>query len=370
MRLLLTGTRAPVALDLARAFRACGHEVHGVDSLKTALPGKALNSFTLCTSPRCQPEVFPRDAGALVNRLRPHLVIPLCEDIFYWAQLSERYGWPIFAPDLATLMRLHSKLSFIGMARSLALAVPETQIYQKDNCNTDRSVLKPEFSRFGARIVVRPKALPNLPDDPANPWLRQDYVAGEDISFHAVARGGRLRAFSAYRSAWRTVGGASYFFEPLPGDICQQLIEVAGHITEALQLTGQFACDVRRDTEGKLWLIECNPRATSGLHLLAADPQALAAAFLNDDGDLLTASAQPACVGAAMWLDGLPKAILSGRLGEWRRDTSRARDVFAGVRWPAMAGAISLVARAALKRQSLASFLTTDIECNRDLTCS
>ncbi|MEI9905481.1 MAG: hypothetical protein WDN06_17210 [Asticcacaulis sp.] len=127
MRILLTGTRAPVALDLARAFRACGHEVHGVDSLRSAVLGGVLDSFSLCASPRRQPEAFARDADRIVNAVRSGLIISLCEDIFYWSRLAESHGWPIFAPGLPVLMRLHSKFAFIELARSLALAAPETQ---------------------------------------------------------------------------------------------------------------------------------------------------------------------------------------------------------------------------------------------------
>ncbi|MEI9905480.1 MAG: hypothetical protein WDN06_17200 [Asticcacaulis sp.] len=115
-------------------------------------------------------------------------------------------------------------------------------------------------------------------------------------------------------------------------------------------------------------MIECNPRATSGLHLLAGDPQALTAVFLHDDGEVLQASSQPACIGPAM-ISGLPKAIVQGRLSEWQHDMRRARDVFAGMRWPALGGAISLMTRAALAGQNLQTFLTADMECNRDLTC-
>ncbi len=370
MRILLTGTRAPVTLDLARAFTACGHEVHGVDSLQNPATAGGMLSFTLCASPRRNPEAFAADADALVGRLRPDLVIPLCEDIFYWAQLAGPRSWPLFAPDLAILMRLHSKFAFIELARSLGLDAPETQRLQGGEAveNTDRSVFKPEFSRFGARLMIRPDR-PPLDHHTANPWLQQGYIPGEDVCLYAIARRGRLRAFSAYRSSWRTRGGASYYFEPMTGHLNQQLISIAARLVASLDLTGQIACDLRLDPDGRLWLIECNPRATSGLHLLAHDPHALAAAFLGDEGGRLDASSEPACVGPAMIFSGLPRALVMGRLRPWRADLARARDVMAGVRWRAFTGAVSLMAQAALAGQGLHTFLTADMECNRDLTC-
>ncbi len=370
MKILLTGTRAPVALDLARAFRACGHAVHGADTWPVAVMKGDLDSFTAVAAPRLRPDAFARDAEALVTRLAPDLIIPLCEDIFYWARLAGPQGWPVFAPDLATLMRLHSKFVFVEMAQSLGLSAPKTQRLQSDSQikNTDRSVFKPEYSRFGSRVLIAPKA-PKLPHDPANPWLQQTLVPGEDICFHAVARKGQIRAFSAYRSAWRTSGGASYYIDPVEENLDQQLIIIAAMLTQSLDLTGQIACDLRLDPDGHLWLIECNPRATSGLHLLAHDPERLAAAFLVDDGDTLLTDGRAACIGPAMILSGWPRAVHEGRLGQWRRDMARTRDVFAGTGSRAYTGAAVLILRAALAGQSLSNFLTADIECNRDLTC-
>ena len=370
MRILLTGTRAPVALDLARAFRACGHDVHGADTWPVAVMAGELDSFTACPSPRFRPDAFVRDAEALMARLKPDLVVPLCEEVFYWAQISGPHGWPLFAPDLTTLMRLHSKFAFIELAQSLGLSVPKTQRLQKDSeiRGANQSVFKPEFSRFGSRVLIGPKAL-ELSHDPANPWLQQTLIPGEDVCFHAIARKGQIRAFSAYRSAWRTSGGASYYFDPVDENLNQQLMIIAATLAQSLDLTGQIACDLRLDVEGRPWLIECNPRATSGLHLLAHDPERLTAAFLTDAADLHLTDGRPACIGPAMRLSGWPRAVRDGRLGPWRRDMARARDVFSGTGHRAYTGAASLIVRAALAGRSLSDFLTADFECNRDLTC-
>ncbi len=366
MRVLLTGTRAPVALDLARSFRASGHEVHGADHFPVVVMAGELAGFTAHAAPRFAFDAFAREAESIVSRIKPDLIIPLCEEIFHWTKASGG-RWPLFAPDLAILMRLHSKFAFIELARSLGLDAPETGHLQ-DTSDVSDKVLKPEFSRFGGQVLVRPKSAPR-DDDPRNPWLAQAYVPGEDLSFHAIASGGQVRAFAAYRSEWRTRGGASYYFDPVEDALSRRLRVMAETLAAALGLTGQFACDVRCDGDDRLWLIECNPRATSGLHLLAHDPAGLAEAFLSDRDDVLLSDGRPACVGPAMRLVGWPKALAEGRLGMWQADIGCARDVFAGKSGAALVGSAQLMLKATLAGKGLSDFLTADFECNRDLTC-
>jgi len=188
------------------------------------------------------------------------------------------------------------------------------------------------------------------------------------MSFHALAIGGTLTAFSAYRSRWRTRGGSSYFFEPVEQATAAHLQTIALHLVEGLGLHGQFGWDLRLAPDGGYWLIECNPRATSGLHLLSHDPEALSAAFYRI-GPVLQMSPQPACFGPAMCLFGLPSAMASGQLPVWRRDIARARDVIEGQRLAVLRDGFRMMLRGLPRGQSLAAGLTADIECNRDLTC-
>jgi hypothetical protein len=355
-RILITGARAPVALDLSRALRMQGHEVWGADVFRTALFGEGLTY----AAPRHDPKGFEKDATGLLKRLKPDLVIPLCEEIYHWAKVPE---CPLFAPDVDTLMRLHSKYEFTQLAAGLGLNVPRTERTMQW---APESVFKPEFSRFGVRVLIRPAHGPSG-DDRYNPWIRQAYIDGEDVCFYAIARGGRLRAFSAYRSAWRTKGGASYYFDPLDPALSARLQTVGATLAGALGLTGQIACDLRLDKAGDLWLLECNPRATSGLHLLAHDAAGLSAAFTGK-GDMLTATTGAVCLGLAMQVYGWPRAMQTGHLRQWRQDMARARNVLKGNTAVALLDSMGFFWQATVRGQGLAEFLTGDIECNHRLS--
>lgn len=367
MNILLTGTRSPVTRDLALAFAACGHQVHGIDSVDGSVARPVLDSFTRCAAPVQQFDRFAEDARTVVDRLKPDLIISLCEDIFYW-RCASMPDWPLFTPDMGVLMQLHSKFAFIALAQSLGLPAPKTQRLDGPTERPEACVFKPEFSRFGVSVRIKPSQAPQAAPT-ANPWLRQDWIDGEDLSAHAITRDGQLRAVAIYRSAWRAKGGASYHFDPVEPEIAPAVEAMMAALASALNLTGQFGCDLRRDRHGQLWLIECNPRATSGLHLLAHDPEGLSAAFTGSGAGVLRART-PACLGPAMWLYGLPQATATGRLDQWCHDFECSRNVLAGRGWAAATDAMAFTVRAVFQGRSLQAAMTADIACDRDLTCN
>lgn len=367
MKILLTGTRSPVTPDLARALAACGHEVHGADCVDGRVARPFLTSFTRVTAPIPRFDAFATDVHRLIGRLTPGLIIPLCEDIFHWRRAAPP-DWPLFAPDLDLLMQLHSKFAFIEQARSLGLPVPETKrLADRTAARPADHVFKSEFSRFGVGTLIRPRQAPR-PAPSGNPWLQQTWIDGEDLSAHVIARDGRLFALAAYRSAWRAKGGASYHFDPVEPALAREIEDLMATLASSLGVTGQFGCDLRRDGDGRLWLIECNPRATSGLHLLTHDPAALCAAFTGNGAGMLR-SHGAACLGPAMWLNGLPRAIATGRTRQWRHDLRHSRDALKGRSMAAAADTMTFALRAMLRGESLQAAMTSDIECNRDLTC-
>lgn len=375
-RVLITGARAAAALDLARDFVAAGWEVHLADCRRSRMAhwSRLTVSHHHYPAPRQQAEAFRCAVTALVAEQRIDLVVPTCEEVFHLAApaLRTALGARLFAPDLAVLRQLHDKLAFARACESWGLPVPESHLLASMEdvarfaAEAPEWVFKPCFTRFGdaALVCPSPEALAQIAPNPQTPWLAQRRIRGSEVCFYAVAHHGALTAFSAYRSDWRLGGGASYAFEPLAGAQAEALRDIAARLAASAGLHGQFACDAIVDAQRQPFLIECNPRATSGVHLLAGSG-ALARAI--GEGVPLEAPVQtPAYLGPAMLVYGLPQAIREGRLRQWARLLACGRDALSrpGDRLP-LAGALADAAR--FMQEGRAHAITTTAATTRDI---
>jgi len=377
---LITGARAPAALDLARTFRAAGHRVHMADCSPcwTARLSKAPEAVHAYASPVSRPQTFATDIDRLLDILKPVLVVPACEEVFHLAALAQRsttLAASLFAPPLETLRTLHSKHLFARACADMGLPVPETWVLN-DSADlaglppSSALVFKPEYSRFGVHALIQPQReqLNAIAISPQRPWVAQRHVAGVEMSFYAIARAGRLTAFCAYGSTWRERGGASYAFEAADARTTAALRDLAGALAAGIVRDGQFACDAIFDADGRPWLLECNPRATSGLHLFTRDP-ALAHAFFGDAPCVEPSNPPFLYLGPAFGLFGLPAALRTGGLAEWRTLRREGRDVIGASddRLPlagALIDSLAFALKAAASGSSLAAAMTADIEWN------
>lgn len=376
-RVLITGARAAAALDLARDFLAAGWEVHLADSRRVRMARWSRLPFRhhLVPPPREAREAFRTRIAALVVQEAIDLVVPTCEEVFHLAApaLGEALGTRLFAPDLATLRRLHDKHAFARACEAWGVPVPETHLLESCadlGCfggEAGEWVFKPCFTRFGDATLVgpSPEALVAVAPAPGALWLAQRRVLGSEACFYAVARHGTLVAFAAYRSGWRLGGGASYAFEPLEAPHAEALQDIAARVAAAAGLHGQFACDAIFDAgSGQPYLIECNPRATSGVHLLTGKG-ALARAIA--DGTPAPAQGpDPAYLGPAMFVYGLPQALRERRLEDWARLLSRGHDAISqpGDRRPILG---AMIDAAGFFREGVKHSISTTAATTRDI---
>jgi predicted ATP-grasp superfamily ATP-dependent carboligase len=371
---LITGARAPVAIDLARAFRAAGCDVVLADSVNPIAARWSKHARVLrLPPPRFAFAAFSEALAALVARERPQLIVPTCEEVFYVAAAAAHHGFEpiVFAPPPAILRQLHSKLDFAQLAAEAGAPAPQTwRITSRDEADAlplapQTLVFKPEFSRFGAATLIGPdmETLGRTNFARAGAWAAQRRVCGEEICIWTACRAGEILAHAAYRPRWRHGKAAAFAFEAVEA---KPVVAAAQRIARHIGATGQLSFDMIMDADGRAWPLECNPRAVSGLHLFDADP-ALARAILGEGPPPATASLR--YLAPAMLLLGLPQALVSARIGEWRADWARGRDVLGrpGDRAPAF-GALADAARFAAvgfsRRRSPAGQTTDDIEWN------
>lgn len=373
---LITGARAPVALDLARAFANAGREVHLADSIapwaaRFVRPRRPLH---LLPPPRFAFAHFSEALARLVDELKLALIIPTCEEVYYIAAAAERRGFAdlVFAPSPAALRQFHSKVAFAQLVGEAGARAPHTQRITsraelaRVEARSSELVFKPEFSRFASHTLVRPTraALRKITPTPAQPWAVQDFIAGEEICIWSAARAGDLIAFAAYRPRWRLGRSASFYFET---DRDPALLAFAAKIAAVTRVTGQLSFDVIRSADGAIAPIECNPRSVSGVHLFDGAP-GLAEALLGGR-PLLSPAADARHLTLAMWMLGAPQALTRGAFSAFRADLARSKDVMAANGGAALAlGATMDATRFALvglsRGRSAAGQSTDDIEWN------
>ncbi|MBL9199481.1 MAG: hypothetical protein JNL39_03200 [Opitutaceae bacterium] len=375
-RVLITGGRAPVAVDLARSFAAAGAYVVVADSAPCFLARatRAAARAVRVPPPREEPRAFARAIREIAVRERIDRIVPTCEEVFYLGRFAAelRDVAELFCADFPQLEQLHDKGRFAALARGLGIGVPETWRLTATTdldavpLRPEELVLKPVFSRFAVHTLVRPTAEAARAIQPtaARPWVAQRFVAGRELCSYAVARAGRLTAHALYAPAWRAGRGSGFYFEPMHRPAIEAF---TARLVAQLDYTGQIAFDFIEAPDGGIHVIECNPRATSGLHLFAGSA-ALAAAF----DPAAKAIARPAgeraaMLGAAMATIGGWQAFRHAQPRRWLADAWRARDALWSWRDPAPAGfvfvglaaTLALAARRGITPQAAS---TRDIE--------
>ena len=374
-KVLITGARAPVTLHLSRLFHAAGHQVVLADSQRFPLAKATRTKKAYIRLPPPRGNV-PAYANAVANAVEKHgcdLVIPTCEEVFFLAAARDLHGKaiPLFAPPLAVLADAHHKGTFAKRTAGFAAGPPPTDtVTSKAELlglgNAGQRVLKPAWSRFGSRVLICPgdAELAMVEPSPEDPWVVQDYLPGEEICAYGVAVNGALCAFAAYRPTYRAGRGAGIAFEPVTDAAARGF---AAAYTEATGWTGQLSFDFRRDAAGRLHALECNPRATSGLHFFAPT-DGLVGAILTG-AQATPTDLRPMTVPLAMLCYGLPVALRSRALPRWRQDFRTMGNILAfpgdtslpGAQLLALAEIISIALRSG---KSLQQAATDDIEWN------
>ncbi len=365
-----------MAVDLARSFAAAGAHVVVADSAPCFLARstRAAAKAVRVPPPRQEPRAFARAIREIVEGERIDLIVPTCEEVFYLGRFAAelRDVAELFCPDFPVLEELHDKGRFTELARGLGIGVPETWRLSSPAdiaalaVRPEDLVLKPVFSRFAVHTLVRPSAegVRALQPSLMRPWVAQRFVAGRELCSYAVARAGRLTAHALYEPTWRAGRGSGFYFQPVRRPAIEAF---TARLTAKLNYTGQIAFDFIESRDGGIHVIECNPRATSGLHLFAGS-ESLARAFDGTATEMVRPDSERcAMLGAAMATIGGWQAVRGRGIGRWMRDGLRARDVLWSWRDPAPAfyvfvGLVATLALAARRGITPEAASTRDIE--------
>lgn len=372
---LLLGGRAPAALDHARRFAHQGWRAFIADSIPCQISGasRAVTKTLRIAPPRHAPAQFVDDLRRAVNEHAIDLVVPTCEEVFFVSRYRDRLPAHVrvLTDTFDKLRDVHSKWRFLSLAQGCSVDVPDsalvTSLDQAREWARGRPVvLKPEYSRFGVHVRIYRNGIAHdaPPLAALGAWVVQAYAAGTEYCSYSVADRGRLLAHSLYRPSWRVSASSSYYFEPARIDATRRFVE---QFARKLDFTGQLSFDWIQQSDARMSVLECNPRATSGCHLFSLD-DALPAALQGALDTCIEPSVSTArMIGAMMFSAGLLDAVKHGQLRRWAADCRAAFDVIGtpNDRRP-LAGAISdLLAYARLARSqrcNLREAATGDIE--------
>jgi hypothetical protein len=286
------------------------------------------------------------------------LIIPLHEEVLYLSEcgisdITDR----LFAAPFMTIYQLHNKWEFSKLLDHCKLDRPEAYLCSTradiDRLDASREwAIKPNFGRAttGVQHMKPGKELDwnSLDVSPGNPYIAQEWLKGNRYCTYCVTRDGRMTAFCIYPVLETIDGSSSVYFEAVEH---QEIRDYVVKLVTSCRLTGQFAFDfvetgvwkgeikraphgiphgkkyrelgerlhhhqVKKDSSSgqsttshsvdhRLVAIECNPRATSGIHLWSRSPR-LAMAMTDTSCDLVTLDAnsgvsRQTAPGMLMW---------------------------------------------------------------------
>ena len=368
-KILVTCARSPAAVHLGRLLHESGHSVMLADTKRLHLgrwrswPDKCLRH----PSPRHQPQRFAEWLQHVVKTEAIDCVIPVYEETFHHGLNHGTLDCEHFCSDIETLDRLHNKFEFIQFARSCGIEVPETimveHIDEIKSKLTSNHILKPVYSRFGENVILKPNPSKlNIKVNKTNPWVLQQRLDGKQYCLQGICKNGKVLSSVAYSSDF-TVSKTSVFFEKTgKGDLGGIIEKIASNCN----YTGFLSFDVILGEDGIARPIECNPRATSALHLYAIRDK-IDDAILN--GNTVQCTGVSRRLVLPMWFNLLANLFKKNHVREWRKARKRSTSV----EWnvfdprPGLLQLISLVGFAAValrNRTSLIAATTHEFEWN------
>lgn len=331
MNVLILSARAPVALEWARHFQGASWRVFLADHQAGRLSCQNVLPHTFIPTPAAaqNPQAYIHTLAQAIRTHKIDWLIPTCEEIFYLAKFQDSLpqSCRILCADFETLQTLHNKYAFNQLAQNLGLYAPASVRLQNSHdlsweIDTAR-IVKPLFSRFGHQVLALAAQQPipaHIPLDGS--WLVQECVQGQEYCSYSLALSGRLLAHQSYQGLYRYKKGASFYFDPVAHDGIKKQVK---RVVEALNFSGQISFDWMVNEDNQAFVLECNPAATSGLHLLPHNGSLLNA-LLNETP---IANYQPKAkmLLPMMYLHALPQAAAQGTLKKWYQDYQRADDV-------------------------------------------
>jgi predicted ATP-grasp superfamily ATP-dependent carboligase len=270
---LLTLGRLPKALEIARSFNRAGWRVIIAEPFAWHVSrlSSSVDKSLAVTAPNDDRTQYLDDILAIVRTEAVDLVLPVSEEIMHVSALHGRLppNVSMYAPPQETLLSLHDKHAFITRCQGYGLRVPDTFAATSEDAKIlslkGSHVIKPVFSCSGKGVKIYKTAAALAPEDVSQNLIVQQFIEGQVYSSFSIAHNGRALVTSVYRGTVMS-GTVSVAFERVMdakfvNAWIDEFIAKSNH-------SGFISFDFVSASDGTVYAIECNPRATSGVHFI------------------------------------------------------------------------------------------------------
>lgn len=277
-KILLFGGRGTPALAVLKGLRLECPEVEVIlgefRPVFLARYSRYANRTKLFPSPVVDFSAFARELKTYVAAESIDLIIPGYEEVFHLAAALQDQPAKVFTASLEILKRLHSKKQVQeldwGDVKTLQAVELRTQEVGLP------AVVKPEYSRFGIGVAIL-ESNQQVASFRNKRLLVQEYIAGQNVSVSVLARNGKIVLITGYLTPITAGLGAGVYFVQV--SLPEFVVHSLTGVVKQLALTGFYGFDFKRNQAGEYYLLECNPRLTSGIHLWSV--RNMAAALLE-----------------------------------------------------------------------------------------
>ncbi len=361
MKIAITCPRAPVSIEWIKIAKNSNYEIVLLDSLDYPI-GMFYDKSILyikVASPKLDFQTYKKDMEKALFDV--DIVIPNCEDIFFLSKIRDKIDSKamFFMPNNDLLFELHNKFNFQKYLNSYVKFPKTIFIANKNEIKEDlNTILKPVFSRFGRSVIkgVTKEKIKDIYINKDFAWVQQEYIKGFALCNYAICQNKKVISHIVYKPKYLLNDAASTYFEYYEDERVNNFIkEFAKHTN----YTGQVAFDFI-DNGRDIYILECNPRATSGLHLISKNIEIDIRKNFMQVGKIDKNSYR---VGISLFLLFGLKALIKGEFKKLLKDYKKANDVLEGL--PFYAQFISfyeMIKRKFIYKKSLTNASTFDIE--------
>jgi predicted ATP-grasp superfamily ATP-dependent carboligase len=293
--ILLTGGRGPAVLELARQMSRSGHTIYVAESTKIQYCqfSNAVKKNFIVPDPMRDEMGYINTLCNILDKYKIDMLIPAYDDVYFISKHKDKLAKhaTIFCDNLVKIKNLNNKYTFAQLVEELNCNTPKTllinnenewQEFQKKPTLSAPYMVKSFYASGGSEVITI-----KTQEDVAKirfkpPFIVQEFLQGKVLSSTGIAHNGEMVLNVVYEPlfVYRENGPA----------ICLQAVKhpkvlaLVKHVVKAQKYTGLIGFDIIENEDGTLYLLECNPRVTSGVHLIPQEAD-IADKFFNEQAE-------------------------------------------------------------------------------------